>query len=99
MPIPHQLSGGQRQRVAIAQALVCRPQLLIADEPLDSLDTATQAEILELLQMLKRELRPGDDLYHAQRRGVLSALAERVVVMRAGEVVAQGSMSKLRRQR
>jgi ABC-type glutathione transport system ATPase component len=91
---PHQLSGGQRQRVAIAQALVCRPQLLIADEPLSSLDAATQAEIVELLQRLKREL----DLaivFITHNAGVLSSLADRIVIMREGEVLARGSMDEL----
>jgi len=93
---PHQLSGGQRQRVAIAQALVCSPQLLIADEPLSSLDAATQAEIVELLQRLKREL----DLamvFVTHNAGVLSSLADRIVIMREGEVLARGSMDELQR--
>jgi ABC-type glutathione transport system ATPase component len=91
---PHELSGGQRQRVAIAQALVCRPRLLIADEPLSALDAATQAEILELLQLLKRDLGLAI-LFITHNAGVLAALADNIVVMRAGEVVVRGAMSKL----
>jgi ABC-type glutathione transport system ATPase component len=93
---PHQLSGGQRQRVAIAQALVCGPQLLIADEPLSSLDVATQAEIVELLQRLKRELNLAM-LFITHNAGVLASLADHVMVMREGEVMAQGSLDQLHR--
>ncbi|HZU31833.1 MAG TPA: ABC transporter ATP-binding protein [Candidatus Angelobacter sp.] len=93
---PHELSGGQRQRVAIAQALICRPKLLIADEPLSALDVATQADILELLQRLKRDL--GLALFFiTHNAGVLSSLTERAVVMRDGEIVARGSMEDLQR--
>lgn len=91
---PHQLSGGQRQRVAIAQALICRPQLLIADEPLSSLDVATQAEIVELLQRLKRELNLAI-LFVTHNARLLSSLVDQAIVMREGEVLAQGSIDKL----
>jgi peptide/nickel transport system ATP-binding protein len=91
---PHQLSGGQRQRVAIAQALICRPKLLIADEPLSALDVATQADILELLQRLKRDLGLAM-LFITHNAGALSALADKIVVMRQGEAVAHGTMAKL----
>ncbi|HKR96465.1 MAG TPA: ATP-binding cassette domain-containing protein, partial [Candidatus Angelobacter sp.] len=91
---PHQLSGGQRQRVAIAQALICRPQLLIADEPLSALDVATQAEIVELLQRLKSELNLAI-LFVTHNAKVLSSLVDQAIVMREGEVLAQGSISKL----
>ncbi len=91
---PHQLSGGQRQRVAIAMALVCRPKLLIADEPLSALDAATQAEILELLQRLKRDLGLAM-VFITHNAGVLGALADSIVVMREGEVAARGSLDKL----
>ena len=91
---PHELSGGQRQRVAIAQALICRPRLLIADEPLSALDAATQAEILELLQRLKRDLRLAM-LFITHNAGTLAALADNIIVMREGEVAARGSMGKL----
>jgi peptide/nickel transport system ATP-binding protein len=93
---PHQLSGGQRQRVAIAQALVCRPQLLIADEPLSSLDVATQAEIVDLLLRLKHELNLAM-MFVTHNAGVLSALADKIIVMREGEVLAQGGMHELQR--
>jgi ABC-type glutathione transport system ATPase component len=91
---PHQLSGGQRQRVAIAQALVCRPQLLIADEPLSSLDAATQAEIVELLERLKRELGLAI-LFITHNAGVLWSLADQIIVMRQGEIAARGSVDQL----
>ncbi len=93
---PHQLSGGQRQRVAIAQALVCRPQLLIADEPLSSLDAATQAELVELLQRLKRELGLAM-LFITHNAGVLWSVADQIIVMREGEVLARGSVEELQR--
>lgn len=91
---PHELSGGQRQRVAIAQALICRPKLLIADEPLSALDAATQAEILELLQRLKRDLGLAM-LFITHNAGALAVLADNIIVMREGEAVARGKMEKL----
>jgi peptide/nickel transport system ATP-binding protein len=91
---PHELSGGQRQRVAIAQALICRPKLLIADEPLSALDAATQADILELLQRLKSDL--GLAIFFiTHNAGALAAMADKIVVMRRGEAVARGTMAKL----
>jgi ABC-type microcin C transport system duplicated ATPase subunit YejF len=91
---PHQLSGGQRQRVAIAQALICKPRLLIADEPLSSLDTVTQAEILELLQRLKEEM-DLTILFITHNAGLLAYFADRVAVMRQGQVVARGTLQEL----
>ena len=91
---PHQLSGGQRQRVAIAQALICRPRLLIADEPLSALDVATQAEVLELLQRLRRDLELSM-LFITHNAGVLASLADRIVVMREGAAAAGGTIAQL----
>ncbi|HEX7287592.1 MAG TPA: ABC transporter ATP-binding protein [Candidatus Angelobacter sp.] len=91
---PHQLSGGQRQRAAIAQALVCRPALLIADEPLSSLDTATQAEVLELLRTLKAELNLAM-IFISHNAGAFSSLCERALVMRNGRAVACASLEEL----
>ena len=91
---PHELSGGQRQRVAIAQALICGPSLLIADEPLSALDAATQAEILELLQRLKRDLGLAM-LFITHNAGALAVLADNIIVMREGEAVARGKLEKL----
>lgn len=91
---PHQLSGGQRQRAAIAQALICRPRLLIADEPLSSLDTITQAEILDLLQKLKRELHL-TVIFITHNARVLSSLADQVVILREGRVRANGTLEQI----
>lgn len=91
---PHELSGGQRQRVAIAQALICRPKLLIADEPLSALDAATQADILEMLQQLKRDLGLAM-LFITHNAGALAALADNIIIMREGEVVARSTLENL----
>jgi peptide/nickel transport system ATP-binding protein len=92
---PHQLSGGQRQRAAIAQALICGPSLLMADEPLSALDTVTQAEILDLLTRLKSQMNLAM-IFITHNAGVLSALADRIVVLRDGEPIASGSLPQLR---
>lgn len=94
---PNQLSGGQRQRVAIAQALVCGPKLLIADEPLSSLDTVTQAEVLGLLQRLKSELGLSI-LFITHNAGVVAAFADRVAVMHGGQIVASGRFEELQQK-
>ncbi|MDB5623724.1 MAG: transporter ATP-binding protein [Devosia sp.] len=86
---PHELSGGQRQRVAIAMALACRPDLLIADEPTTALDVTTQAEILDLLDRLVRE-RNMALLFISHDLPVVANSVERVVVLRRGEAVEAG---------
>ncbi len=83
---PHQLSGGLRQRVMIAMALACDPKLLIADEPTTALDVTIQAQILSLLDRIKRELNMGIVLI-THDMGVIAGRADRVVVMYAGNKV------------
>jgi ABC-type glutathione transport system ATPase component len=86
---PHQLSGGLRQRVMIAMALACQPDLLIADEPTTALDVTTQAEILELVRDLQRELGMAV-LFITHDMGVVAQTAERMVVLRHGCNVEEG---------
>ena len=91
---PHQLSGGQRQRVAIAQALCCRPALVIADEPTSKLDAALQVEILTLLASL-RERYGMACLIISHDPAVLVGWAERLLVMYAGEIVEAGARDEV----
>ncbi len=91
---PHELSGGMRQRVMIAMALVCHPQLLIADEPTTALDVTIQAQILELLERLQSELGMAVMLI-THDLGIVAGQAERVIVMYAGQVVESAPTSEL----
>ena len=91
---PHQLSGGMRQRVMIAMALACKPDLLIADEPTTALDVTSQAQILELLRKLQRELGMSIMLI-THDLGVVAETADEVVVMYAGRVVERAPTEQL----
>jgi len=91
---PHSLSGGQRQRVMIAMAVACRPRLLIADEPTTALDVTIQAQILQLLDSLRRDLSMAV-LLITHDLGVVGQYANRVAVMYSGEAVEDGATQRI----
>jgi oligopeptide/dipeptide ABC transporter ATP-binding protein len=91
---PHQLSGGLKQRVMIAMALALRPKLLIADEPSTALDVTIQAQILELMRELQRELGTAI-LLITHDLGVVNELADRIAVMYAGKIVEEGTRQEV----
>ncbi|MBH5317605.1 ABC transporter ATP-binding protein [Paenibacillus sp. GSMTC-2017] len=91
---PHSLSGGMRQRVMIAMALVCKPKLLIADEPTTALDVTIQAQILQLMKQLQEESGAAI-LLVTHDLGVVAEMADHVIVMYAGQVVESGNVFEL----
>jgi microcin C transport system ATP-binding protein len=91
---PHQLSGGQRQRVMIAMALACEPEILIADEPTTALDVTIQAQLLELLKDLQRQLGMAM-LLITHDLGIVKKMADRLVVMKDGHMVETGETQSI----
>jgi ABC-type glutathione transport system ATPase component len=91
---PHEFSGGQKQRFSIARALILRPALVVADEPVASLDVSVGAQILDLLNRLKRELQLTMVLI-SHSMPVVAQMADRVAVMRAGKFVEAGSAEQI----
>lgn len=91
---PHELSGGMKQRIAIAMALICNPALLLADEPTTALDVTVQAEILNLLKQLCREMDIGI-LLITHDLGVVANCCHRVLIMRAGKIIESADVNKI----
>jgi oligopeptide/dipeptide ABC transporter ATP-binding protein len=94
---PHEMSGGMQQRVMIAMALAAQPKLLVADEPTTALDVTIQAQILELLKDLKRDLGMSI-LLITHNLGIVAQIADRVAVMYAGQIVETGPAAELLRR-
>ncbi|MCR5176913.1 MAG: ABC transporter ATP-binding protein [Anaerovibrio sp.] len=91
---PHEFSGGMRQRVMIAMALICRPKILFADEPTTALDVTIQAQILELLSELRRDMKMSIVLV-SHDLGVIAGICDKVNVMYAGRIVEHGSAREI----
>ncbi|OCG69369.1 microcin ABC transporter ATP-binding protein [Gilliamella sp. Occ3-1] len=91
---PHQLSGGERQRVMIAMAILTHPKLLIADEPTTALDVSVQAQIIQLLKELKKELNMSM-LFISHNLGIVKKLADKVAVMQQGQIVEYNSKQRI----
>jgi ABC-type glutathione transport system ATPase component len=94
---PHQLSGGELHRVVIAQALICRPELVICDEPTSSLDVSVQVEILSLLRELKRKFGMAM-IFITHNPALLAGFADRVLVMYEARIVEEGRVSQVFRR-
>jgi oligopeptide transport system ATP-binding protein len=91
---PHEFSGGMRQRVMIAMALLCRPAMLLADEPTTALDVTVQAQILELIAELARELRAAVAIV-THDLGVIARLCDRVIVLYGGRIMERGTIDEI----
>jgi peptide/nickel transport system ATP-binding protein len=91
---PHELSGGQKQRIMIAMALLCKPKLLIADEPTTALDVTVQKEIIELLKSLQKKYKMSV-LFISHDLALVKQLADRVLVMYRGSIVESGTSTSL----
>ncbi len=91
---PHQLSGGMRQRVMIAMAMICEPELLIADEPTTALDVTIQAQILELMKLLNQNFNTAIMMI-THDLGVVAEMCQRMIVMYAGNIVEEGDVKDI----